>query len=135
MQYVFQGSNYLSFANVSGWNVSNVALFDYMFMDNAFQSLDLSHWDTRSATSMRYMFYGLHELVRLDISGLDTVSHAVEVDYMFNGPPKLRFFRMGLKTTWIDYDGLGVWGYTWDAEDGSWSGKVNGSSRPPSVVK
>ncbi|MCO6558877.1 MAG: BspA family leucine-rich repeat surface protein [Bifidobacterium sp.] len=102
---------------------------------NSLTKLDLSRWNPPHVTTMYWMFYGCDSLRVLDMSGLDTTSNSVNVNYMFNGPASLQFFRMGAKTTWIDYAGLGSRGDTWFAEDGSWSGVVSDSSRPPTGLK
>ena len=57
MSYMFRasfcdGSGKL---DLSGFNVSKVTTFAYMFYDNLASELDLSTWDTGKATSMSYM--------------------------------------------------------------------------------
>jgi len=60
IHYAFQGTPFPGSTNFTGWDVSNVAVFDNMF-DGAVPSgsIDLSNWDMSSAISMNAMIKGV----------------------------------------------------------------------------
>ena len=85
--FMFKGCKTLTELDVADWNMSKVRTFNSMFSsissntgEMKLQSLDLSKWDTSSAESMGWMFYGCGSLTELDLSdwnmpNLTTVGH------------------------------------------------------------
>ena len=71
--------------NLSPMNVGKVENFYSAFSKSNIQRLDLSGWDTASATDMGYMFRQIHELTDLKLgSGFDT-SNVTNMSNMFEG--------------------------------------------------
>jgi surface protein len=85
--WTFEACYELTELDIGDWNMSKVQTFNNMFGslnqnkgDMKLQKLDISKWDTSSATTMAAMFYGCGHLTELDLSGwnmpnLTTVSH------------------------------------------------------------
>jgi surface protein len=84
---LFMDCKSLTELDIANWNMSKVQTFNHMFAsddqnkgDMKFKKLDLSKWDTSSATNMGSMFYGCGQLTELDLSdwnmpNLTTVTH------------------------------------------------------------
>ena len=115
--YKMTGLQTINFKNL---NTSESTSFAYTFYETKVTSLDLSTFNTASATSMLdmfggmnklktldvsnfntskvenmyYMFGGLSELIELDISTFDT-SSVKNMGYMFSGMSKLTTLRLG----------------------------------------
>ena len=70
-------------ADLSGWDVSNVVKFRYMFQDCALFDQDLSSWDMSSAGDCRDMFTRCTSFDQ-DLSGWD-VSNVFDFRNMFSG--------------------------------------------------
>ena len=65
-------------------NTSEVTIMNAMFARSAIPNIDLSHFDTRKVTSMRYMFWGAHNLTTLDLSSFNT-ENVTDMRSMFAG--------------------------------------------------
>ena len=77
--------------DIANWNMSKVEKFDSMFNfehksypDMQLTTLDVSKWDTSSATSMSAMFQGCCNLIELDVSNWN-VGNVKNFSYMFKG--------------------------------------------------
>jgi surface protein len=75
--------------DIADWNMSKVQTFTCLFASNhqnkgdmKLKSLDLSKWDTSSATNMSSMFYGCGQLTELDLSGWN-MPNLTKVSHMF----------------------------------------------------
>jgi predicted ribosomally synthesized peptide with SipW-like signal peptide len=100
MSYMFSKCVQLDSLNVSDWNVSNVTNFSNFLgcaidsdgnkkfdendkYNDKLTSLDVSKWNTQSATDMSYMFWGCRALASLNVSGFNT-SGVTNMKYMFS---------------------------------------------------
>ena len=72
-------------AGISNWNVSKVAYFTTMFYGQGtyLTTLDLSKWDTSSATAFNHMFTDCFKLTSLDLSNWNT-SNVLTMYNMFD---------------------------------------------------
>ena len=89
MKQMFRDCYELLTLDVADWDVSNVTDFSGMFTatvqnsgDMKLQYLDVSKWNTASATTFRVMFYGCGDLKEVDMSNWDT-SNVETVHHMF----------------------------------------------------
>jgi hypothetical protein len=69
--------------DITHWDVSNVATFNYMFQDTNGFNQDLSGWDVSNGTDFSYMFEGSVDFNQ-DLSGWD-VSNGTNFNNMFEG--------------------------------------------------
>ena len=83
---------------VENWDVSNVTNFYSMFKHAyGVTSLDLTKWDTSSATNMSHMFANIgNNLTTLDLSSFDT-SKVTDMSWMFYSANKLTTIYVGDK--------------------------------------
>ena len=85
---MFKGCTSIENLNVSNWDVSNVMNFRNVFAGGNYGSpafiadVDLSKWNTSSATDMSYMFYGYKGSNTLDVSNFD-VSKVTAFNHTF----------------------------------------------------
>jgi surface protein len=96
MEYMFINCTQLANLEVGGWDTSKVKSFDHLFAsssqnkgDMKLTKLDVSKWDTGSATEMQCMFYGCGNLTELDLSKWD-VSNVTIMTHMFADCYKLK---------------------------------------------
>ena len=68
---------------INDWDVSKISNFQHMFWANRITSLDLSNWDTRSATNMTSMFSNMEGLRTLNISSFD-FTNVTNLDAIFS---------------------------------------------------
>ena len=80
--------------DLSGWNVSSVTDFSFMFDGASLTSIDLSGWDVSSGTSFDGMFRGCDALTSVNLSGWNSPSAAGCVD-MFFGCKSLKTLDIG----------------------------------------
>lgn len=86
------------------WNTSSVKLFDAMFAGNnhigdmKIKNLDVSGWDTSSATSMTSMFYGCAKLTELLVDNWN-VSNVTSFDHTFTDCFQLEKLNVSKWTT------------------------------------
>ena len=74
MAYMFDRCPSITSLNVTNWDVGKVTTFkQFLYNDttNGLTSLDVSKWNTESATDMQFMFCGCMNLESLDVSGWD----------------------------------------------------------------
>ena len=73
MYALFRGTGITSL-DLSRWNVGNVTRLARMFQDMQYLTTvgDLSSWDTRNTTDMRFIFQGASSIVAVDLSGWHT---------------------------------------------------------------
>lgn len=61
---------------------SSVTDMSYIFAESAFESIDISTWDTSSVTNFSYMLYNTKNTKNINMNNLD-LSRVVDVSYMF----------------------------------------------------
>ena len=83
---IFEGTKF-KYIDISGWDVSNVELMQYMFFEcSELKSVgDISNWDVSKVTNMNSMFYNCKALKTVgDVSSWN-VSNVEHMGYMFYG--------------------------------------------------
>ena len=95
MSYMFSGCNALKAIDLSKFNTKNVTDMRYMFYKCNLENIDLSSFDTTSVTNMSYMFSGCYNLKNIDLSKFNAMN-VTDMSYMF--------FNCNLKT--IDFTGF-----------------------------
>ena len=97
---LFRATQSLTNLNIANWDVSNVQDFgsmlatpmgssSYYNVGTGIEQIDLSSWDTSSASNMASMFAGCAKLVELDVSHFD-MSKVTSIQYMFSNCYKLK---------------------------------------------
>ena len=115
MKFMFYACTSLKTLDVSNWNTAKVKTFDHMFAHSYLSGIDVSKWDTSSATNMYAMFHTIQNTT-IDVSNFNTskvkafgqmfeymsqlieikglnrfdTSTSVDFDEMFNGCEKLQ---------------------------------------------
>lgn len=85
MNRMFYGCTALTSINgLSNLNTSSCSDFGYMFSNCPASSIDVSRFNTQSATIMTRMFTGCLNVSSLDVSGF-TTNNVTKMDGMFNG--------------------------------------------------
>ena len=137
MAHTFQNCTSLTELNLTNWNTGKVQTFASMFSSSSsnagnmkFSVLDVSNWDTSSATDISYMFYGCGYITELDLSGWD-VSNVTTMFHTFADCFKMETYNFsgwdtshleimdgifnsnrGLKTIDVsDFDTQNVWDF------------------------
>ena len=88
MKTMFAYTQVKDLSEIENWDVSNVKNFTAMFQGNdnsgdvPIKFLPVQKWDTSSATSMAYMFYGCAQLKEIPIDNWD-VSNVSDFSHMF----------------------------------------------------
>lgn len=86
---MFRGWSSLAEVDLMGVDVSEVTDFSYFFAETALKSIDLSNFDTSSATHMNCMFQGCKYLESLDLTSFNT-EHVINMYQMFAGCNSLK---------------------------------------------
>ncbi|MCL2406981.1 MAG: BspA family leucine-rich repeat surface protein, partial [Defluviitaleaceae bacterium] len=90
MASVFNSAIGLTSLDLSGWDTSSATHMNGMFWGaSGLTSLNISGWDTSSVTRMNGMFGNTSGLTSLDLSGWDT-SNVTDMFMMFESPPGLK---------------------------------------------
>ena len=89
MSWFFKGAKNLVNIDLSNWDTGNVKNFNSMFSSSGSNTGDMKlvsagfeNWDTSSATSMGWLFYGCGDLVNADLSHWD-VTNVTTFTHMF----------------------------------------------------
>ena len=111
MQAMFQLAYSLKKLDLSKWDVSKVTNLSHFVRGHPQYDFpiittlgDISNWDTSAVTTVRYAFYGCHELKELDLSGWD-MSNVTDVYYMLGDMPNLE--RLSVSATFPFTDSKG----------------------------
>ena len=84
----FQNCSSLEYLDVSSFDTSSATTMMYLFAGTSIKNLDLKSFDTSKVTSMYAMFWKCKNLESVDLSTLDTTK-VENFSFMFNECPKL----------------------------------------------
>ena len=79
---LFDDSNKVNTIDVSKWDTSSATNMEWMFCRINVTHLDVSNFDTSNVTNMHAMFIGNSSLIQLDVSNFDT-SNVLNINTMF----------------------------------------------------
>jgi len=102
--YTFYLSSGLENLPVSNWDVSSATTMRGMFWSTGVKVLDVSTWHTSKVDTFYAMFDAMPNLEKLDISNFDTTS-ATDVQYMFGGDTSLWKITLGPKSVLTNLTG------------------------------